>query len=319
MAGGVSSEPHTMMAGGVSSVAAVMVVLGMMGTVEAWGRPSTCTIMHQDKEWLSQLSSESARNLTSTVASLEDKLNTVLAMVENFKVEELIPSFVSRSPRSDSGNSGPVERDLSGREEPTAAPTTPTAALTTPTAAPTTPTAAPTTPTAAPTTPSTHTNDESTNPTQESTKPTQETTVVEDLLREVNVVDRREETVTEREDDGDDDDDENGVKKGDCKVLVMNNHDTIGMFFMNTYNHGHCTNRHPIVDPVRYCLGYCATKTFVSRKDGIWSTGNDCNSCQPQRHQNIIIPLACDDGFKFEKSFQNVVSCKCQRCRPMET
>lgn len=54
---------------------------------------------------------QSARNLNATVAILEQKLDSVLAMVENiksFKIEELVP-WGRRSPRSDTGgNSGTI-------------------------------------------------------------------------------------------------------------------------------------------------------------------------------------------------------------------
>ncbi|KAG7170197.1 uncharacterized protein LOC121864828 [Homarus americanus] len=109
-----------------------------------------------------------------------------------------------------------------------------------------------------------------------------------------------------------------GPKKGECRAEVMDDHTTIGMFYMMSYNHGHCSNRHPITVPIRYCLGYCATKTFIERKAGIWSQGNDCKSCQPGAIETIRIPLVCDDGFTFNKSFDNVVDCKCQGCEAVK-
>ncbi|XP_045596375.2 cell division cycle and apoptosis regulator protein 1 [Procambarus clarkii] len=103
-------------------------------------------------------------------------------------------------------------------------------------------------------------------------------------------------------------------KKGECVVQVTNNHETIGMFYMMSYNHGHCSNRHPITAPIRYCLGYCQSRSFIEREDGSWSQGNHCRSCKPLNVETVRIPLACDDGFTFEKAFENVVDCKCRRC-----
>ncbi|XP_066981302.1 myb-like protein X [Macrobrachium rosenbergii] len=112
--------------------------------------------------------------------------------------------------------------------------------------------------------------------------------------------------------------DEKGPTKGECSSIVVDDHETIGMFYMMSYQHGHCTNRNPISEPIRYCLGYCATKTFIERESGLWSQGNDCKSCQPLNYETIRIPLTCDDGFVFEKKFSNVVDCKCRRCTPVE-
>ncbi|XP_068250576.1 uncharacterized protein [Palaemon carinicauda] len=112
--------------------------------------------------------------------------------------------------------------------------------------------------------------------------------------------------------------DETGLKKGECSAITVNDHETIGMFYMMSYQHGHCTNRNPITEPIRYCLGYCATKTFLERESGLWSQGNDCKSCQPMNYETVRIPLTCDDGFVFEKKFENVVDCKCRGCSPLE-
>ncbi|XP_064087624.1 uncharacterized protein LOC135202258 [Macrobrachium nipponense] len=112
--------------------------------------------------------------------------------------------------------------------------------------------------------------------------------------------------------------DEKGPTKGECTAIVVDDHETIGMFYMMSYQHGHCTNRNPISEPIRFCLGYCATKTFIERESGLWSQGNDCKSCQPLNYETIRIPLTCDDGFIFEKKFSNVVDCKCRGCTPVK-
>lgn len=88
---------------------------------------------------------------------------------------------------------GPVERDLTGREEPLEEP-------------------------------SRHTRDDHERTNQQQQQQHQETPVVEE--REVNDVERREEAVTERRKDEDEDEEgESGVKKG--KIMIKEN---VGIF-----------------------------------------------------------------------------------------
>ncbi|KAK7021848.1 hypothetical protein SK128_013345 [Halocaridina rubra] len=110
-------------------------------------------------------------------------------------------------------------------------------------------------------------------------------------------------------------DKKDGPKKGACEVQIMDTHETIGMFYMMSYQHGHCANRNPIREPIRYCLGYCATRTFIDRESVLWSQGNDCKSCQATKIETLRIPLTCDDGYNFEKKFNNIVECDCKRCK----
>jgi len=110
-------------------------------------------------------------------------------------------------------------------------------------------------------------------------------------------------------------DDKNEVKKGGCVAKIIDNHHTIGMFYMSSYRHGHCSNRHPLPFPIRTCLGFCESSSYIDRSIGLWNQTIKCRSCQPLEKERVRIPLLCDDGFTFHKDFENIVSCECQPCR----
>ncbi|XP_047500756.1 uncharacterized protein LOC125046829 isoform X1 [Penaeus chinensis] len=257
-----------------------------------WGS-SSCSLKQDDLRKLEALCTKTAEVVNASVANLEQKLERVLTFVEEMKKHE--NAWIEESSTSN-GSKGTVERDVSTQE----------AVLV----------------------PSVLTN----TPTQVESADVQGQESQNSSYRNIQTT-RFEDDDDEDSDNGDEEEeDDQEVKKetllfnipsstsptGECEVQVIDNHETIGMFYMTSFRHGHCANRHPVTSPIRHCLGYCATRTYIEREAGIWSQGNRCSSCQVDKLETLKIPLACDDGFTFEKAFENVVSCRCQACKPVK-
>ncbi|XP_027236220.2 uncharacterized protein [Penaeus vannamei] len=243
-----------------------------------WGS-SSCSLKEDDLKKLEELCTKTAEVVNASVANLEQKLERVLTFVEQMKKHE--NAWIEETPTSN-GSKGTVERDVSTQE-----------AVLVPSVLTNTPTQV-------------EVADVQGQESQNSSFRNMQTTRFDDD-------DDEDDDLQDEEDEGDQE-----VKKGECEAQVIDNHETIGMFYMTSFRHGHCANRHPITAPIRHCLGYCATRTYIEREAGIWSQGNRCSSCQVDKLETLKIPLACDDGFTFEKAFENVVSCRCQACKPVK-
>ncbi|XP_042855310.1 uncharacterized protein LOC122242150 [Penaeus japonicus] len=246
---------------------------------QSLGWGSSCSLKEADLKKLEQLCTKTAEVVNASVSNLEQKLERVLTFVEEMKKHE--NAWIEESTTSN-GSKGTVERDVSPQE----------AVLV----------------------PSVLAN----TPTQVEVAESQEQDTQNSSFRSIQMTRFDGGDDQEEDDQEEEEEDDEEVKKGECEAQVIDNHETIGMFYMTSFRHGHCANRHPITAPIRHCLGYCATRTYIEREAGIWSQGNRCSSCQVDKLETLKIPLACDDGFTFEKVFENVVSCRCQPCKPLK-
>ncbi|XP_063878341.1 uncharacterized protein LOC135110213 [Scylla paramamosain] len=274
----------------------VMVVACLAVQVRAWGSYS-CNITPVDQQHIVNATLQSAQQVNSSLSSLEEKVDTILALLQPPGPPQA-PWLPPPPPRgaAERGTSGKRERrereERSREEELTTVQN------------------------------KTEEEHDRENVTEKPRDDDREgRTEATDRIEREQAVTKLETTTRKperrEEEEEKEEEDSTGPGKGQCSVMVTDNHATIGMFYMTTYNHGHCANRYPITSPIRYCVGFCHTRTFVTRKEGIWSQGHECKSCQPSRMETLRIPLACDDGFTFEKNFKNVVECKCAKCRPM--
>ncbi|XP_050734801.1 uncharacterized protein LOC127007649 [Eriocheir sinensis] len=279
---------------------AAVVLACVAAQAGAWSSFS-CTLTPVDKERLTNATVKSAQQVNASVSSLEEKVDAILALLTPSGPQQapwLPPPRTQgtedgavtrrgrseREERSKEDRENTREEDMTEKEE----------------------------------------QEEHAREEEEREHVTEKPERKEDTQREENdETERREietkpESENETEEEEEEEEEESGPKKGECSVMVTDNHATIGMFFMSTYNHGHCANRHPVASPIRYCLGFCPTRTFVTRKNNMWGQGYDCKSCQPSRLESLRIPLVCDDGFQFEKTFRNVVECACRNCRSLK-
>ncbi|XP_026826604.1 hemocytin isoform X2 [Ooceraea biroi] len=101
------------------------------------------------------------------------------------------------------------------------------------------------------------------------------------------------------------------LKKTECKIIAVNAITTLGMLVVNHPLHGRCKNL-DVIENVKECQGTCESSTFFD--NGSWNQLSDCQCCQVEKYDSIIVSLTCEDGRNLKKLLKTPSSCSCQSC-----